>query len=149
MGYGSYGMPLVHDWQEGSTLTIGAFCSIAKDVNIFLGGHHRSDWVTTFPFPAFVKSESDIKGYAFSRGDITIGNDVWLCTGSIILSGVNIGHGSVVAAGAVVTKDVEPYSIVAGNPARWVRSVSVKLVVRYSKRLASSSLALQSSLLAG
>lgn len=46
MGRGSYGIPLVHDWKEGSTLKIGAFCSIAEDVNIFLGGHHRSDWIT-------------------------------------------------------------------------------------------------------
>lgn len=56
-----------------------------------------------------------------SRGDVIVGNDVWLCTGSIILSGVKIGHGAAVAAGAVVVKDVEPYSIVAGNPAKHVR----------------------------
>lgn len=121
MGRGSYGIPLVHDWKEGSTLKIGSFCSIAEDVNIFLGGHHRSDWITTFPFPAFVKSAADIEGYAFSRGDVVIAHDVWLCTGVVILSGVSIGHGAVVAAGAVVTQDVEPYSIVAGNPARCVR----------------------------
>lgn len=121
MGRGSYGLPLVHDWQEGSTLVIGSFCSIAENVSIFLGGHHRSDWITTFPFPAFIKSASHIEGYAFSRGDVIIGNDVWLCTGAVVLSGVKIGHGAVVAAGAVVTKDVEPYSIVAGNPASCVR----------------------------
>lgn len=121
MGRGSYGIPLVHDWHEGSTLVIGSFCSIAENVNIFLGGHHRSDWITTFPFPAFIKSVSHIEGYAFSRGDVVIGNDVWLCTGAVILSGVKIGHGAVVSAGAVVTKDVEPYSIVAGNPACCVR----------------------------
>ena len=121
MGHGSYGIPLVHDWKEGSTLKIGSFCSIAEDVNIFLGGHHRTDWITTFPFPAFCKPASYIEDYAFSRGDVVIGNDVWLCTNAVILSGVNIGHGAVVAAGAVVTKDVEPYSIVAGNPARCVR----------------------------
>lgn len=121
IGRGSYGIPLVHDWQEGSTLKIGAFCSIAEDVNIFLGGHHRSEWITTFPFPAFIKSAENIEGYAFSRGDVIIGNDVWLCTNAVILSGVTIGDGAIVAAGSVVTKDVEPYSIVAGNPARCVR----------------------------
>ncbi len=121
IGRGSYGIPLVHDWKEGSTLKIGSFCSIAEDVNIFLGGHHRSDWITTFPFPAFISTPEPIEGYAFSRGDVVIGNDVWLCTGAVILSGVIIGHGAVVAAGAVVTQDVEPYSIVAGNPARCVR----------------------------
>jgi len=121
MGYGSYGLPLVHDWQEGSTLEIGSFCSIAENVNVFLGGHHQSKWITTFPFPAFIKSASHIEGYAFSRGDVIIGSDVWLCTGAVILSGVHIGHGAVIAAGAVVTKNVEPYSIVAGNPACHIR----------------------------
>lgn len=121
IGYGSYGLPLVHDWDEGTTLKIGSFCSIAGNVNIFLGGHHRTDWLTTFPFPAFLSSASQITDYDVSRGDVVIGNDVWLCTGSIILSGVKIGHGAVVAAGAVVVKDVEPYSIVAGNPAKHVR----------------------------
>jgi len=121
MGFGSYGLPKVYDWNEGATLTIGAFCSIATDVEIFLGGHHRADWITTYPFPAFIKQAAQIEGYAFSRGDVRIGSDVWLCTGSKILSGVTIGHGAVIGAGAVVSKDVEPYSIVAGNPARHVR----------------------------
>ena len=121
MGFGSYGLPVVHDWKEGSTLCIGKFTSIAERVEIFLGGHHRSDWVTTYPFPAFVEECKHIDGYAFSRGDVEIGSDVWLCTNVQILSGVRIGHGAVVAAGSVVTRDVEPYSVVAGNPARHVR----------------------------
>lgn len=102
-GYGSYGLPIVHDWLEGSSLKIGKFCSIAEDVNIFLGGNHRSDWISTFPFPAFEKQYSGIEGYAVSRGDVVIGNDVWLCTGAKILSGVTIGNGAVIGAYAVVT----------------------------------------------
>ncbi|MFI8579143.1 CatB-related O-acetyltransferase [Ectopseudomonas khazarica] len=121
IGVGSYGLPIVHDWQEGATLRIGAYTSIAEQVEIFLGGHHRSDWVTTYPFPAMIDEAADVSGYAFSRGDVVIGSDVWLCTGAMILSGVSIGDGAVVAAGAVVSRDVEPYSIVAGNPARHVR----------------------------
>ncbi|MFH6599202.1 CatB-related O-acetyltransferase [Ectopseudomonas khazarica] len=121
IGVGSYGLPIVHDWQEGATLRIGAYTSIAEQVEIFLGGHHRSDWVTTYPFPAMIDEAADVSAYAFSRGDVVIGSDVWLCTGAMILSGVSIGDGAVVAAGAVVSRDVEPYSIVAGNPARHVR----------------------------
>lgn len=121
IGVGSYGLPIVHDWKEGGTLVIGAYTSIAEQVEIFLGGHHRTDWVTTYPFPAMINEAAGIPGYAFSRGDVFIGNDVWLCTGAMILSGVKVGDGAVVAAGAVVSRDVAPYSIVAGNPAQHVR----------------------------
>lgn len=121
MGVGSYGLPLVHDWNEGAGLSIGSYCSIAEQVEIFLGGHHRTDWITTYPFPAMVAEAAKVEGYAFSRGDVVIGNDVWLCTGAVILSGVTVGDGAVVAAGAVVSQNVAPYSIVAGNPARHIR----------------------------
>jgi acetyltransferase-like isoleucine patch superfamily enzyme len=121
IGVGSYGLPIVHDWSEGATLRIGAYTSIAEQVEIFLGGHHRTEWVTTYPFPAMIDEAADITGYAFTRGDVVIGSDVWLCTGAMILSGVTVGDGAVVAAGAVVSRDVAPYSIVAGNPAKHIR----------------------------
>lgn len=121
IGVGSYGLPNVHDWNEGSTLKIGAFCSIAANVDIFLGGHHYIQWVTTYPLPTMLAQRAPIPPYGFSRGDVVIGNDVWLCSNSMVLSGVSIGHGAVVAAGSVVTRDVEPYSVVAGNPARHVK----------------------------
>ncbi|MBS1154240.1 MAG: Acetyltransferase (isoleucine patch superfamily)-like protein [Proteobacteria bacterium] len=120
-GVGSYGLPVIHDWNEGATLKIGSYCSIATDVQIFLGGHHHSDWISTYPFPAMVEEARNISGYGFSRGDVIVGSDVWLCSNTIILSGVTIGHGAIVAAGAVVSKNVEPYSVVAGNPARHVK----------------------------
>jgi chloramphenicol O-acetyltransferase type B len=121
IGVGSYGLPKVHDWNEGSTLKIGAFCSIAANVDIFLGGHHHLEWLTTYPLPTMLAERAPIPQYGFSRGDVVIGNDVWLCSNSMVLSGVSIGHGAVVAAGAVVTSDVEPYSVVAGNPARHIK----------------------------
>lgn len=120
-GVGSYGLPEVRDWKEGSTLRIGSYCSIADEVTILLGGHHRSDWITTYPFPALIEEAEHIGGYNGTHGDVNIQNDVWLCYGATVLSGVTLGNGSVIAAHAVVTKDVPPYAIVAGNPARFVR----------------------------
>ena len=114
----SYGVPLVHYWHDQTTLKIGKYCSIAKNVQIFLGGNHRSDWVSTYPFPAFFDEAKHIPDYARSRGDVVIGNDVWLCTDCTILSGVTIGHGAVIGSGAVVRRDVEPYAIMVGNPAQ-------------------------------
>jgi acetyltransferase-like isoleucine patch superfamily enzyme len=120
-GLGTYGLPEVRDWNEGSTLKIGAYCSIAEEVKILLGGHHRADWVTTFPFPAFISEAAHIKSYNGSHGDVIVGNDVWLCSGCTILSGVTVGDGAVVAANSLVTKNVEPYSVVGGNPAKFIK----------------------------
>ncbi len=120
IGKGSYGVPLVHDWNEGSTLKIGAFCSISSNVQIYLGGEHRMDWVTTAPLDVMFETKEPYE-HAHSKGDVIIGNDVWICANAIILSGVIIGDGAVIANGAIVTREVQPYSIVAGNPARHVR----------------------------
>lgn len=121
IGLHTYGVPIVYEWGEGKSLRIGNYCSIARNVQIFLGGEHRTDWVSSYPFPAFFSEAKHIKDYNLSRGDVTIGSDVWLCTGCMILSGVAIGHGAVIGAGAVVTRDVEPYAVMAGNPAKLVR----------------------------
>ena len=110
----------VHSWGEGASLTIGAYCSIAEGVQFFLGGEHRTDWVTTYPFSAFWPSAKGMDGHPKTKGDIIIGNDVWIAADAIILSGVSIGDGAVVGAGSIVTKNVSSYSIVAGNPARVV-----------------------------
>jgi len=120
LGEASYGLPIVHP-AEGATLQIGAYCSIAGGVQIFLGSHHRTDWISTYPFPAFFSEAHGITDYEISRGNVVIGSDVWLCSNCTILSGVTIGHGAVVAADAVVSRDVEPFAVVAGNPARVVR----------------------------
>lgn len=106
---------------DGTKLTIGKFCSIAWGTTIILGGEHRVDWCTTYPFNEVIEEFSYIKGHPKSKGDIVIGNDVWIASQCKILSGVNIGDGSVIAANAVVTKDVEPYTIVGGNPAKVIR----------------------------
>lgn len=120
-GTGTYGSPNIYDWQEGSTLKVGAYTSIASGVCIYLGGHHRTDWVSTYPFPAKITEAEHIANYGGTNGDVTIGSDCWICSQSIILSGVTVGDGAVIAAGAVVTKDVPPYAIVGGNPAQFIR----------------------------
>lgn len=121
IGLGTYGMPVVHDWDEGSTLRIGSYCSIADNVQIFLGGQHRTDWISSYPFPVYLPEAAHIEAFGGTRGDVEIGSDVWLCSNCTILSGVTVGHGAVVASGAVVARDVPAYAVVAGNPARHVR----------------------------
>ena len=71
IGIGSYGIPIVHDWHEGATLRIGAYTSIADDVHIFLGGQHRIDWVSSYPFPAFLDEARVVPNYGGTRGDVT------------------------------------------------------------------------------
>ena len=120
----SYGRPKVRFPESGRKLTIGRYCSIADRVEILLGGDHRTDWVTTYPFAALPELWPTAAGgisFHASRGDVTIGHDVWLGSGCMILSGVTVGHGAVVAAHAVVTRDVPPFAIVGGNPAKLIR----------------------------
>lgn len=106
-----------------ANLFIGQFCSIAPEVRIFLGENHNTDCITTYPFGhVFLdvfKVEND--NHPSSRGDVVIGNDVWIGFRSTIMSGVTIGDGAVIAANSHVVKDVAPYEIVGGNPARHIR----------------------------
>lgn len=112
------------NWGEGADVKIGSFCSIADNVQVILGGEHRIDWVTTFPFGHIFQDElggEEIHGHPRSKGNISIGNDVWIGDGVTILSGVTIADGAVIAANATLAKDVGPYEIWAGNPAVFVR----------------------------
>ncbi len=120
----TYGSPKVFSYGSTSKLHIGKFCSIAKNVTIFLNAEHRVDWISTFPFFAFRKDWKNVKypqGFPSSKGDVIIGNDVWIGYGASILSGVKIGDGAVIGAFSLVTKDVDPYTIVGGNPAKPIR----------------------------
>lgn len=121
----TYGNPDILQWNEGTKLTIGKFCSIAGNVKIFLGGNHRADWISTYPFnslPNIFPDLVNVKGHPSSKGDVIIGNDVWLADSCVILSGVNIGDGAIVGANSVVSKNIEPYQVYAGNPAKLVRT---------------------------
>jgi acetyltransferase-like isoleucine patch superfamily enzyme len=120
----TYGKPTVLEWGEGARLKIGKYCSIAENVTILLGGNHKTDWITTYPFPALYvqfPEANHISGYPSTKGDVEIGNDVWIGFSSMILSGVKVADGAVVAAGSVVTRNIGPYEIWGGNPARLIK----------------------------
>lgn len=120
----TYGKPKVLHWDDSTHLHIGKFCSIADGVTILLGGNHRTDWVTTYPFNVLSEpfpNAKTITGHPATKGDIWIGNDVWIGRGVTILSGVHIGDGAVLGTNAVIVKDVEPYSVVVGNPGKTVK----------------------------
>jgi acetyltransferase-like isoleucine patch superfamily enzyme len=122
VGRFTYGAPNFKLWEECERVTIGAFCSIADEVVIFGGGEHRADWVTTFPLRiAFGDPLAGQDGHPATKGPTEIGNDVWIGYGATILSGVKIGDGAVIGARALVSRDVAPYSIVAGNPAQKIK----------------------------
>lgn len=123
----------------GSTnLVIGKFCSIASNVTIFLGGNHRTDWVTTYPFGYIYSLEfggEPSPETIYSNGNTCIGNDVWIGQNVIIMSGINIGNGACIAAGSVVTKDVKDFEIVGGNPARLIRIRFNEEIIKILSRL--------------
>ncbi len=108
----------------GDKLIIGKFCQIASGVEFIMnGGNHLLDAVSTFPFAVFGNGwEKAMEGKSYPyRGDTVIGNDVWIGYRSLIMPGVKIGDGVVIATASVVTKDIPPYSIVGGNPAAVIR----------------------------
>ncbi|SOH03414.1 hypothetical protein KSMBR1_0903 [Candidatus Kuenenia stuttgartiensis] len=121
IGDKSYGKPRILFPGSGASLSIGKYTSIADDVVIMLGGEHRSDLATTSPLNLYYREWLAIKAHPITKGDVIIGNDVWIGREALILSGVTIGNGVVIGAKALVTKDVAPYSIVGGNPARHIR----------------------------
>ena len=119
--YGCDGV-VVKDFETGEKLRIGKFCSLSSGITILLGGNHPIQNVSTYPFGVLntnkfsgsINIEKIIK-------DTVIGNDVWIGHGVTILTGVTIGDGAVIAANSNVVKNVEPYSIVGGNPAKFIK----------------------------
>lgn len=108
----------------GDKLIIGKFCMIASDVSFIMNGaNHLSKSISTYPFAIFGGDWQHAmagKNYP-SKGDTRIGNDVWIGYGATIMSGVTVGDGAIIASKSLVSRDVAPYSIVAGNPAEQVR----------------------------
>lgn len=121
VGKGTYGGIKVIDYGDGmqGRLKIGHYCSIADGVVFILAGEHDMKTFSTYPWGCYYWGESERQ--AMSRGDIIVEDDVWIGLGAIILSGVRIGRGAVVAAGSVVTHDIEAYTVVGGVPAKCIK----------------------------
>lgn len=117
---------LYHYPINGDKLKIGRYCSIACGSKfLFTSGNHALTSLSTYTFPIFYEEwgldAKDICGAWDNKGDIIVGNDVWIGFEAVILSGVTIGDGAIIGARAVVTKDVPPYTIVGGVPAKPIR----------------------------
>ena len=107
----------------GDRLVIGKFCSIGAGTRFIMnGGNHHTTWLTTYPFPIFGQGwEAAMPPSWPSKGDTVVGNDVWFGHDALLMPGVSIGDGAIVATRAVVTRAVPPYAIVGGNPATVLR----------------------------
>ncbi len=108
----------------GDQLIIGKFCMIASDVEFIMNGaNHLSNAISTYPFAVFGNGwENAMEGKAYpNKGNIEIGNDVWIGYNATIMAGVKIGDGAIIATNSTVVSDVEPYTIVGGNPAREIK----------------------------
>ena len=115
----SYGELNVVAFNKDAKLKIGSFVSIAQNVYFLLSAEHYLSHVSSFPFK--VKIVKELNHESFAKGDIVVKDDAWIGFGSLIMSGVTIGQGAIVAAGSVVTKDVPPYAIVGGVPAKVIK----------------------------
>lgn len=121
VGKESYGMLNIQSFspESGEKLVVGDYVCIATGVLFIMGNNHQIQTITTFPFHSHGSAQSPLDSQ--SKGPIIVNDEVWIGTNCLILSGVNIGKGAIIAAGAVVTKDIPPYAIVGGNPARIIK----------------------------
>lgn len=130
----SYGNPNILSFgAENEKIEIGNYVSIAKNVTFLLSGNHEIHTFTTYPFKKnnFATNIPECWG----KGKIKICDDVWIGYGATVLSGVTIGQGAVVAAGSVVVKDVEPYSVIGGNPAKVIKYRYSKEIIEEMKKI--------------
>ena len=121
IGAWSYGDFQAIAFDPGDSITVGKYCSFSSGIKILLGGEHRSDCVTTYPFRYLWPEAKGLPPSRFTKGSVTIGNDVWVGMDVTILSGVEIGNGAIIGARAVVAKSVPPYGVVVGNPGRVIK----------------------------
>lgn len=119
VGSKTYGRVWINGYGGKGAVTIGSYCSIAPQVTFVTGNEHALNRISTFPF--LVKVLGSLEGESISKGGIVVQDDVWIGFGATILDGVHIGQGAVIAAGAVVTKDVPPYAVVGGVPAQLIK----------------------------
>jgi len=144
----------------GDKLVIGKFCQIATGARFIMnGGNHAIDGYSTFPFAIFGDELADLSSNPGPKGDTVIGNDVWIGNSAVFMPGVKVGDGAIIASNSTVTKDVEPYSIVGGNPAKLIRyrfdentivallkikwwEWDIKKITKHAKEIATGSLKL-------
>ena len=143
MGAYTYGFEdtTILAYDNSVPVEFGRYCSIASGLKIFTGGNHRPDWISTYPFGHLFGRRFDfdiepVIGTPMTNGGVIIGHDVWICRDVTIMSGINIGDGAVVAANSHVVKDVKPFEIVGGNPAKHIK-------YRFDKETIDSLLALK------
>jgi len=118
----------------GDQLIIGKFCMIASDVKFIMnGGNHLTDAISAYPFAIFGGDWKDaMQGKSYpTKGDTVIGNDVWIGHNATIMPGVKIGDGAIIATNSTVTKDVDPYTIVGGNPAQIIKNRFPKEIIDF------------------
>ncbi len=125
-------------YTPGESAVIGRYCSIAPGVEIFCGGGHRTSLVSTYPFDPKFRGTSDAESrtYKHQHRATTIGHDVWLATGAVIMTGVHVGNGAVVGPYSVVYDDVPAFAVVRGNPGRTVRYRFEPEVIEALERIA-------------
>ena len=116
----------------GDKLIIGKFCSIASNVKFIMnGGNHRTDWFTNYPFPVFGEGWEKAMPESWpDKGNTVIGNDVWIGYGAVFMPCIQVGDGAIIATNYVVTKNVSPYSIVGGNPAKEIRKRFEEAIIK-------------------
>ena len=110
----------VYPGDYNTKLTVGKYCSVSWDVSFLLGTGHIPEFNTTYTFGRSIMAYKHIKN-EMKKGDIAVGNDVWIASGVKILAGVKIGDGAVIGANSLVTKDVPKYAVYGGNPAKLIR----------------------------
>jgi len=120
--YGSENISVA--WQQDQEIIIGAFCSLAGNLNIQLGGNHNSSWVTTYPFghvPNGIWAINSVVGHPKPSRKVEIGNDVWIANNVTLMGGVCIGDGAIIAMNSHVARNIPPYEVWGGNPAKKIK----------------------------
>ncbi len=133
IGKNTYGYLNLYSYNDSKAgkIKIGDFCSIAKTAVFLLAGNHQYNCLTTYPISRVFFSEEDLQ----SKGDIIVDDDVWIAEKSVILSGIHISQGAIITAGSVVTKNVPPYAIVGGVPAKIIKYRFNEETIKYLMQL--------------